>query len=101
LSESRYSAVDLNFRRDHSITGRFKIPHGYTAYAIPKNISLLMPDKSISFKRILDVQNGYVVVHYNLNYNKSYFLPKEYSGLREFYKKMYEMLNEEIILKKT
>ena len=101
LSESRYSAVDLNFRRDHSITGRFKIPPGYTAYAIPKNISLLMPDKSISFKRILDVQNGYVVVHYNLNYNKSYFLPKEYSGLREFYKKMYEMLNEEIILKKT
>ncbi len=101
LSESRYSAVDLNFRRDHILSGRFKIPPGYTAYAIPKNTSLLTPDKSISFKRIVDVQNGYVVVHYSINYNKSYFLPREYPGLREFYKKMYDMLNEEIVLKKT
>lgn len=101
LSESRYSAVDLNFRRDRVISGRFKIPQGYMAYAIPKNTSLLMPDKSIGFKRIMDVQNGYVVVHYSINYNKSYFTPGEYPALHEFYRKMYDMLNEEIVLKKN
>lgn len=101
ISESRYSAVDLNFRRDRVISGRFKIPQGYMAYAIPKNTSLLMPGQSVSFKRTAGEQGGYIVVHYTISYTKSYFMPKEYQALHEFYRKMYDMLNEEIVLKKT
>ena len=59
-----------------------------------------MPDKTISFKRIAAEDDGYIQIHYVINYDKSLFIKEEYPGLREFYKRMYEMLNEQIVLKK-
>jgi hypothetical protein len=100
LSENRYSSVDFIYRRFYSINGRYKIPRGYKTDAIPKNVNLLMPDKSISFRRIAAEDDGFIIIHYVIKYDKSFFLKEEYPALREFYKKMYDMLNEQIILKK-
>jgi hypothetical protein len=101
LSEKRYSDIDLAYRRNYTIGGRFKIPAGYNADVIPKNVTLMMPDKSISFVRVADVQVGYIVLRYTINYGRSYFSKDEYQDIREFYRKMYDMLNEEVVLKKS
>ena len=60
-----------------------------------------MPDRSIIFKRIVAEDNGTLVVRFALTHKKTYYFSDEYQDLRGFYKKMYEMLNEQIVLKKS
>jgi hypothetical protein len=100
LSETRQTDIYFGYLENYSINSVYKIPAGYKTDALPKSISMVMPDKSISFKRIVAEQDGSVLVHFILNYNKRAFNVNEYPGIKDFYKKMYEMLNEQIALKK-
>jgi len=100
LNEQRYSNVDFKFLKIYDIYGRYKTPKGYKTDALPKSMSLLMADSSILFKRIVDEQDGLIMVHYVIDFRKSYYTTDEYKPLFEFYRKMHEMLNEQIVLKK-
>ena len=100
LSETRFSTIDFGCLYSYNITGKYKIPAGYKIEAIPQSISLFMPDKSINIKRITGQQDGEIIVRYLIDYRKSIFGPDEYKNIREFYKKMFEMLNEPVVLKK-
>lgn len=99
-SEGRNSDINLKFLRNYVINGRYKIPDRYKIESLPKSGALLMPDTSISFKRIVAEQEGYIIVHYVIDYKRTYYLKDEYQALYAFYKKMHEMLNEQIVLKK-
>jgi hypothetical protein len=101
LTENRNAAIDFGCNNYYAINGRYKIPAGYKIDALPKSLSLLMPDKSISFKRVVAEQDGEILIHYVINYKQSIFLKEEYPAIHDFYKKMYEMLNEQIVLKKS
>lgn len=100
-SETRTANIDLRCLYNYSINERYKIPAGYKTDALPRSLSMLMPDKSISFKRIVAEQNGDIVIHCVMDYKRTIFTPDEYPSIRDFYKKMYEMLNEQIVLKKS
>ncbi|MDR3696740.1 DUF3857 domain-containing protein [Mucilaginibacter sp.] len=100
LSESRQSDIYFGYLRNYSINGVFKLPAGYKVDALPKQVSMVMPDKSIVFKRVIAEQDGSVLVHYIIDIRKAAFNINEYPGIHDFYKKMYEMLNEQIVLKK-
>jgi len=45
-------------------------------------------------------QEGNIVVRYAISYNKIEYPKDDYTDFHEFFKKMHEMLNEQIILKK-
>jgi hypothetical protein len=60
-----------------------------------------MPDKSITFKRVAGEMDGYVIINYVINYTRTTYETGEYGDVYEFYKKMFEMLNEQIVLKKS
>lgn len=100
LNESRIAAIDFGSVNYHAINGLYKIPQGYKVESLPKATSLMMPDTSITFKRIVADQDGSISVHYIINYKRSVFEAYEYPSIRDFYKKMFEMLNEQIVLKK-
>jgi len=101
LSESRLTDIYFGFLRSYSINSVYKLPAGYKVDALPKSVSMVMPDKSISFKRIVAEQDGSVLVHFIINYTRTAFNANEYAGIHDFYKKMYELLNEQIVLKKS
>jgi hypothetical protein len=101
LKENRYSDIDFGYRDNMTITGLYKLPAGYTLDAAPKSISMVMPDTSIVFKRIVGMQDGSIMVRYTINYRKSIYFKEDYPTFHEFFKKMYEMLNEQIVLKKS
>jgi len=100
LSESRLTDIYFGYLRNYSINSVYKLPAGYKVDALPKSVNMIMPDKSISFKRIVAEQDGSVLVHFIINYTRTAFNASEYPGIHDFYKKMYEMLNEQIVLKK-
>ena len=76
------------------------MPAGYKVDALPKSVTIVMPDKSVSFKRLVAEQDGNIIVRYSINYAKHEYLKDDYPDFHEFFKKMHEMLNEQIILKK-
>jgi hypothetical protein len=102
IRETRLSDIYFGYRLFFNITGNYKIPTDYKVDAMPKNTTIIMPDSSIIFKRFTGVQeDGSIQIRYMLHFNKSLFLQDEYQALYVFYRKMYEALNEQIILKKS
>ena len=101
LSETRSSDIDFGYLSTLVINGIYKEPAGYKVDALPKNISMTMPDKSIVFKRIIGEQGGSIVVRYVINYNKSIYFKENYGEIHEFFKQMFQMINEQIVLKKS
>lgn len=100
LGEKRMTDVDFRYLRNYTVNGMFKMPAGYKVDALPKSVTIIMPDKSVSFKRLVAEQEGTIVVRYSINYNKIQYSKEDYPDFYEFFKKMHEMLNEQIILKK-
>jgi len=100
LSEKRMTDVDFRYLRNYAVSGLYKIPAGYKIDALPKSVTIVMPDKGVSFKRMVAEQEGNIVVRYAISYNKIEYPKDDYADFHEFFKKMHEMLNEQIILKK-
>jgi hypothetical protein len=100
LSENRVTDIDFVNLKSYYINGTYKLPAGYKVDAIPKNVTLTMPDGSISFNRFIAQDNDNIVIRYTVKYNKIRFLKSEYPEFHDFYKKMYEMFNEQVVLKK-
>jgi len=100
LSDTRISNIDFKAQFAYSINGRYKIPKGYKIDVLPKSLGMLMPDKSIIFKRVFGTQDDLLLVNFVIDFRKSMFSKDEYPNLSDFYKKMFEFLNEQIVLKK-
>lgn len=101
LSENRYSDIDFGYKNNVKITGIFEVPDGYKIYSVPKNTILITPDTSIIFRRIVNQQDNQITVRYSITYKKTMYFKKDYPPFYQFFKKMYEMLNEQIVLKKS
>jgi len=100
LSEIRTSDIDFSFKNSYVLTGSYAVPEGFKIDALPKSTSMAMPDQSIIFRRAVGEQEGGIVVRYNIEYKKSLYFKEDYPVIREFYQKMFDMLNEAIVLKK-
>lgn len=100
LKESRTTIIDFGHNRQHFIQGSYSIPKDFQVDALPKSLSLVMPDKSITFKRVIGVQENKVISRFVIDFKKSIYFPEDYPELHEFFKQMYQMLNEQIVLKK-
>jgi hypothetical protein len=101
VNEDRYSDIDFGFKNNYSINGIYKLPSGYKTEVLPKSLTMVSPDQSIVFRRTIIEENGVVAVRYVLNHKKTIYFKEDYQDLRGFYQKMYELLNEQIVLKKS
>ena len=101
LNENRVTTIDLGYNSRYAITGSYKIPSGYKPDVLPGSKTYVMPDKSITFQRIIVESEGVISIRYVIDFKKSIYTTDEYPYLRQFYKQMYELLNEQIVLKKS
>jgi hypothetical protein len=78
------------------------IPENFKLDAIPKSVRLVMPDGSMSFTQeyLNDKNSPVVLVRTKFESNESFYSAEYYPALKDFYKKMHDMLNEQIVLKK-
>jgi hypothetical protein len=101
LSDTRKTDIDFGYLDNLSLSGMYKLPAGYKIDALPKSVSMSMPDTSIVFRRIVNQQDSVIAIRYTIAYKKSIYFKEDYAEFHEFFKKMYEMLNEQIVLKKS
>lgn len=97
---NRTSDIDFGVSRSYGIYGIYELPENYAIEELPKNMAMIMPDTSIIVKRIMQVDGNTLSVRINLDFQRSIYYPAEYEEFKEFYKKLFGILNEQIVLKK-
>jgi Domain of Unknown Function with PDB structure (DUF3857) len=102
ISNKRFSDINFGYKRNVSVNTYITLPAGYLVDAMPKSIQMTNPDKSVVFIRELfkDDPSNQVTSRITMEFKKSHYTADEYEEIKEFYKKMFEMLNEQIVIKK-
>ncbi|MHA4842744.1 DUF3857 and transglutaminase domain-containing protein [Flavitalea antarctica] len=103
LSKVRFSNVNFGYRQTFYLNSYITIPEGIVIDAMPKSVKLVNEDKSIMFSRsvLFDDKSRQLVSRISVQMKKSLYDPGEYGALHEFYKKMYDYLGEQIVIKKS
>jgi hypothetical protein len=101
LSETRSSDISFGYLNTFQLSGIYKVPAGYKVDALPKSTTISLPNSTIIFKRIVGEQDGAVAINYIISRKSQLFFKEDYAMFHEFYKQMHEMLNEQIVLKKS
>lgn len=102
VSDSRFSNINFGSKKVISTDVHIMIPENFKLDAIPKSVRLMMPDGSMSFTQeyLNDKNSPVVLVRTKFESKESFYAAEYYPALKDFYKKMHDMLNEQIVLKK-
>jgi hypothetical protein len=100
LSSTRSSDIDFGVLRSTTILGSYEIPEGFEFEELPKNTAMIMPDTSIVLRRIMQADGNQLSVRINVDFKRSLYYPAEYDEFKEFYKKLFAVLNEEVVIRK-
>lgn len=102
VSDKRFSDINFSFKRVIVMTTVLDLPKGYKVDAVPKSIKVINADETVLFSRELfnDEQSGKIMSRIKMDFKKSFYTPEEYDDIKAFYKTMFDILNEQIVLKK-
>lgn len=102
LSSNRFSDINYGYQQNISFSTYLEVPEGYAPDALPRSLQLINADKTVAFTRELfdDSPNRKILARIRIEFRKSHYGVDEYGELKEFYKKMFDMLNEQIVFKK-
>jgi hypothetical protein len=101
IADTRFSDVFFGTKQSHTIVCNVKIPDGYTFEELPKNMKMMLEDQTVVVTRMVAVAGNTINAKITIDIKKPFYTPEEYDDLKEFYKKMYALLDEQIVFKKT
>jgi hypothetical protein len=97
IEEERKTDVFFGVNKKYHISANLFLPDGYKIDALPKNLKLITSDTSVILKRQSSYDDGFLMVDISLEFKKPYYTTQEYPELREFYKKLIEILDEKFV----
>ena len=100
VAEKRQTDVDFAFNQYYTIMGSYSIADNYEFDELPKNIKMIMPDTSIIISRMMQKDENTVSFRISIDFRRPQYTAEEYLDVKEFYKKFYALLKEQIVIKK-
>ena len=100
VADDRISDVDFGFLQDYTIFGNYTIPADYVFDGLPESMTMVMPDNSIIFTRTVMAEGNLLNVRISLEFKRSFYSMTAYPEFKEFYKKLFARLNEQVVIKK-
>ncbi len=100
IANTRISDVDFGVLQDYIIFGNYTIPPGFIFDGVPENISMTTSDNGIVFSRTVQVESNLLNVRMTLEFNKTFYTADSYPEFKEFYKRLFDKLNEQVVIKK-
>jgi len=100
ISDIRFTNIDFGCLQSYSVLENIDLPPSLKIETLPKNLRMIMPDTSITFMRYMEVKDNELRVKYDINFLRPVFTADEYEYVKEFYKKMASIMNEQIVLRK-
>ncbi len=99
--EKREYPIDFLYPRQDKYTFTITIPEGYEIESLPKATNLSIIDDLGAFKFNCLGTGNKIQVSATFDLNQSTILPQYYVTLKDFFKRMLEVQNDKIVLKKT
>lgn len=99
ITEQRFSDINFGCRYSSLLNASFKLPENLSPETLPKNIKLVMPDKSMTIIRQVQKTENTIQVGVRIDFYKTEYSAIDYPEVQGFYKQMLELLNEPIVLK--
>ena len=100
IEENRVMDIDFYYPKSYTINGTYFLPDDFIINELPKNCKIIMPDTSITLSRITQLDGQTITYRIKLDVNAFGFSAEAYPYLKDFYKKMYAILEERIVMKK-
>lgn len=102
LSDNRFSNINFGYKQSLKLNFHIKIDQSYTIDVLPKSVKLTNEDKDIIFTRATfkDSESNEILVKISLDIPGTLYTAGQYDMIKDFYKKMYSFLNEQVVLKK-
>lgn len=102
VAENRFTNIHFGTLVNNQLTHIYDLPEGFKPEELPKNMNLIMPDKSITFLRSInyDASANKIMLRLKFEVNQPIFGPETYPAISQFFKKMVDMLNEPLVLRK-
>jgi len=100
VADERVADIDFAFKQEYTLFGNYTIPENYEFDTLPENIYMIMPDTSIIFTRLLQADDNLLNVKISLEFKQTVYSAANYPEFKEFYKKLFAKLNEQIVIKK-
>ena len=99
-AETRQTDIDMGANQYLSIILSLTIPDELEVESIPKEYLLRNNDTTIVFSRSSAVNGQKIVFKINLELTYNIVAKEDYPELREFYKKLYDLLHEEFVFRR-
>jgi chloramphenicol O-acetyltransferase len=103
ISENRFSNINFGYNQSIQLTFYLKVDKSFTIDAVPRSIRLKDVDGDIVFSRISfdDKEQNEIRIVSTLQINQNLYPASQYDVIRDFYKRLFDLLNEKIVLKKN
>jgi hypothetical protein len=99
-SDKRVTDIDLLCNQEIIISVNLALPASFEVDHLPKNIIVRAPDSSFYYKRSYSVSSGIIHLTQIFEISRAMFLKEDYTGIKEFFNRMHNLMNEEVVLKK-
>ena len=100
IAEDRVTDIDFSFPKSYVVSGSYILPENYSVNALPRNIKMIMPDTSIVLTRVVQQSENTINFRFTLDLKAPEYRAEGYPFIKEFFKKMFDLLDERIVLKK-
>jgi hypothetical protein len=100
VADNRTSDVFFGCNQSYMLVGNFLLPDGYEFDELPKNIKMILPDTSITVVRMAQVADNRLMTRIEVDIKRPSYEADEYPELQEFYKRLYDLLNEQFVIRK-
>jgi len=100
VAEKRQTDVDFGFNQYYTIMGGYSLADNYEFEDLPKNMTMIMPDTSIVLTRIMQKNENTITFRITMDFKRPQYSAEEYPDVKAYYKKLYAVLNEQIVIKK-
>ncbi len=100
IDESRVMDIDFNYPKSYTVSGSYILPDEFEVTGLPKNTKMIMPDTSIVLTRMVQNDNNIISFRFTIDFNAAGYSAESYPYVKEFFKKMYDIIDERIVLKK-
>lgn len=100
IEENRVTDIDFYYPKSYVISGTYYLPDDFIINELPKNTKLIMPDTSIVLTRMTQKEGNIISFRVTLDIKVFGYTADAYPYIKDFFKKMYAILDERIVLKK-
>jgi hypothetical protein len=100
IAEERVMDIDFTYPKSYIISGSYILPDEFVVNELPKNTRMILPDTSIVLTRMIQNDNNIISFRFTIDFKTQGYTADSYPYIKEFFKKMYEIIDERIVLKK-